>query len=198
MVWILFGGPAAAIKLLRTAAGAAIPRLDEVRLDYEVLLFSILLTVACAAVFGLIPAFQVSRSLPQEALRAGAHTVTANRQSLRLRTILVAFEVMLSTVLLFLAGLLMSSLFRLTNLDKGFTEERAITVDLGLPGARYETAAERNRFFDLVLDGVRAVPGIRSAAMISGLPLTGDSMVNGVELEGSGSDWIDRRTRTFS
>ena len=182
---------AAAIKLLRTAAGAAIPRLDEVRLDYEVLLFSIFLTAACAAVFGLIPAFQISRSLPQEALRAGAHTATASRQSLRLRAILVAFEVTLSTVLLFLAGLLMSSLIRLMNLDKGFTEEQAITVDLGLSGARYETATERNRFFDRVLDGVRAVPGIRSAAMISGLPLTADSMVNGVELEGSGSDWIE-------
>jgi predicted permease len=182
---------AAAIRLFPAAAGAAIPRLNEVHLDGGVLLFSLFTTVACAAVFGLIPAFQVSRSFPQEALRAGAHNVTASRQSLRLRTILVAFEVTLSTTLLFLAGLLMSSLFRLMNVDKGFTEEQAITVDLGLPGARYGNAAERTRFFDRVLAGVRTVPGIRSAGMISGLPLTGDSMVNGVELEGSGSDWID-------
>lgn len=184
-----------AIRLFVSSAAVRIPRLDEVGLDGHVLLFSVLMTASCTAIFGLFPAYRIVRSDPQEALRAGAHAMTANRQSLRLREVLVGFEVALSTVLLFVAGLLISSLFHLLSVDKGFTEERAIAVDLSLPESQYAIAADRNRFLDRSLADVRAIPGIRSAAMISGLPLTGESYVNGIELDGSGGEWIDPSNR---
>ncbi len=184
------------IRLFATSSEIRIPRLPEVQLDGSVLLFSLVLTAGCLCVFGLLPAYRIAQSDPQEALRAGSHTVTANRRSMRLRELLVSFEVALSTILLFLAGLLTSSLFQLMQMDKGFTEERAIAVDLSLPDIPYETIADRNRFFDRMLSSVRAIPGVRSAGMISGLPLSGESHVNGVEVDGSTGDWIDPANRS--
>lgn len=93
-------------------------------------------------------------------------------------------------MLLFLAGLLLSSLLHLLNVDKGFHAENAIAVDLGLPEAHYRDIADRNSFFDRALTAVRDLPGVRSAGMVSGLPLTGETMVNGIEPEGSTGEWI--------
>jgi putative ABC transport system permease protein len=123
-------------------------------------------------------------------LKSGAHTASANAHSLRLRETLIGFEVALSTVLLFVAGLLISSVFHLLRVEKGFIEERAFSIDLSLPDAHYRTVPDRNRFFERALTDVRAIPGVRSAAMIVGLPLTGETHVNGIELEGSDKNWI--------
>jgi predicted permease len=65
-----------------------------------------------------------------------------------------------------------------------------VAFDVSLPDVRYGSVDERNRFFDRVLSNVRAVPGVRSAAMVIGLPLTGESHVNGIELEGGESNPI--------
>jgi putative ABC transport system permease protein len=189
------GFAAIGIKLFAASGGASIPRIDEIGVDGTVLLFSTLITVFCAAIFGLIPAFRIIRADPQEALRAGTHTVTTSRQSLRLRETLVGVEVALSTVLLFLAGLLITSLMQLVNIDKGFREERAATVDLSLPGVKYRDQATKRAFFQRTLRNIRAIPGVRSAAFINALPLTGESHVNGIELEGSNGDWTDASSR---
>jgi predicted permease len=179
-----------AIRLFVASAGARLPRLDEVGLDWQVLLFAVSITVACAALFGLLPAYRIVRSDPQDALKGGAHTASANRQSLRLREALIGFEVALSTVLLFVAGLLISSVFHLLRVEKGFTQERAFAIDLSLPETQYRTVQDRNRFFDRALADIQSIPGVRSAGMIMGLPLTGESHVNGIELEGSDKSWI--------
>jgi predicted permease len=112
-----------------------------------------------------------------------------------MRETLVGVEVALSTVLLFLAGLLISSLFHLMSVDKGFQEEGEIAVDLGLPDVHYRAIADRNRFFDKALTRVRELPGVRSAGMVSGLPLTGETMVNGIEPVGSTGNWIGPGTK---
>ncbi len=183
----------AAIRLFVTSAvGLQIPRVDEIQTNGTVLLFSSLLTAACVVLCGVIPAHRAARSDPHEALRSGSHTVTTQKQSLRVREILVGVEVALGTVLLFFAGLLVSSLSHLTKVDKGFQAERAIAVDLGLSETDYQTPSERNTFFDRALQAVRALPGVKSAGMISGLPLTGETMVNGIETEGSTDRWFGR------
>jgi predicted permease len=185
----------AAIRAFAASASVHIPRLDEVQVDPAVLLFSFFTTAACACLCGLIPAIRTVSADPQEALRAGSHTVTAHKQSLRTRESLVGIEVALSTVLLFLAGLLISSLFHLMSVDKGFQAERAIAVDLGLPDAHYREVADRNKFFDRALLEVRALPGVQSAGMVAGLPLTGETHVNGIEPQGGSGSWIGPATK---
>ncbi len=185
------GLAAAFIQLLKASTAVALPRIGEVHIDGRVLLFSLSLTILCACVSGLLPAYRSAQSDLQEAMRSSGPAVTAGRRSLRLRQTLVGCEVALSTVLVFLAGLLISSLVNLLHVDKGFDEKRAAAIDLDLPDSRYPDAPSRARFFERALAQVSALPGIRSAAIVQGLPLTGESMVNGIKLEGSHADWID-------
>ncbi len=189
------GLSALAIRLFVANAGGRLPRLDEVGLDGRVLLFALFITIASSAVVGLIPAVRIVRSDPQDALKSGAHTSSPNKQSLRLREMLIGFEIAVSTVLLFVAGLLISSVFHLLHVEKGFTEEQAFSITLSLPDTEYRTVPERNRFFDQALANVRAIPGVRAAAMIVGLPLKGETHVNGIQLEGSEADWFAAGTR---
>ncbi len=185
-----------AIRLFVTHADIDIPRLEEVHIDTTAMLFSLGLTVTCACLFGLFPASRASKSNLQGAMRATGQATSASRHSLRLRETLVGCEVALSTVLVFLARLLVASLTHLLNTDKGFHEERAIAMDLALPGAGYRDSSSRNRFFERALSQLSALPGVRSAAMISGLQLTGESQVNGIEIDGSTDDWLDPITKT--
>ena len=147
---------------------------------------------------GLLPAYRAAQSDLHEAIRSGGAAVTASHRSLRLRQTLVGCEVAFSTALVFLAGLLISSLLNLLHVDKGFEDKRAVAIDLDLPDVQYADAASRARFFERLLTEVGALPGIRSAAIVQGLPLTGESMVNGIEPEGSHGDWIEPSTQGAS
>ncbi len=185
---------ALAIRSFVASGDVQLARLDEVGLDGRVLLFAAVLTIACAAVFGLIPAYRIVRSDPQDALKSGAHTVSANAHSLRLREKLIGFEAALSTVLLFVAGLLISSVFHLLRVERGLPKN--------VPFHRPEFArcavpdcADRNRLFERALTAVRAIPGVRSAALVVGLPLTGETHVIGIELEGADKHWIARSNK---
>jgi len=184
------------IRLLKVNTALELPRMTEVHIDARVALFSLGLTIFCACISGLLPAYRAAQSDLHEAIRSGGPAVTATHRSLRLRQSLVGCEVAFSTALVFLAALLISSLLNLLHVHKGFEEKRAVAIDLDLPDVQYPDAASRARFFERLLADVRALPGIRSAAIVQGLPLTGESMVNGIELEGSQGDWIDASTRT--
>jgi putative ABC transport system permease protein len=95
-----------------------------------------------------------------------------------MRTLLVAFEVGLSTVLLIVAGLLMSSFAKLMQVDKGFDAERLMAAQIGLPGERYKEQGARAAFLDRVLPRISAIPGVRTAAVTNALPLRGETWVN--------------------
>src|SRR5207244_6473323 len=76
--------------------------------------------------------------------------------------------------------------------DRGFTDERSLEVTLSLP-SRYGAAKERRAFFDLAAERLRSVPGVYAAAVASNVPLTGESNVNTVRVEGS--EALDPSTR---
>jgi putative ABC transport system permease protein len=183
----------AAVQTFVSFAPVHIPRIDEVRVDLSVLLFAIGVSLICGVVFGLVPAVRFARIAPQDNLRAGSYTSTGSRGHIRLRDFLVGSEVAISAVLLMLAGLLTNSLWKLLHVDKGFTVENAIAVRF-LPVARFHSDAERNQFLDKTLQAVRSVPGVASAAFIAGLPLTGETMVNGVDLAGTDQNAINPAT----
>lgn len=190
------GLAALALHAFVSSTSLAIPRLDEVRIEGHVFLFSLLVSLACGLVAGLAPAIRIARIDSQESLRAGSHAVAGNRESLRIREILIAAEVAMSVVLLFGAGLMTSSLARLLSIDKGFTAEQALAVTVDLPYVHYRTSEDDLRFWDRSLQELRTIPGIESAAFASKLPLTGESMVNDVVLEGTDSSALDPALRT--
>ena len=180
-----------AIHALQANELLQIPRLDEVQLDAGVFAFSLCASLLAGFFSGILPALRIARIDSQEFLRAASHTVAGSRQSLRTREFLISCEVAICVVLLVGAGLMVSSLSRLLNVDRGFTAEQALAFEVELPGTRYEKPADQLHFWERALDTLRATPGVRSAAFISKLPLTGESNVNGVELEGQDRDALD-------
>jgi putative ABC transport system permease protein len=181
---ILFAGWT--VQALVATAPVNLPRLDEVRLDSGVLLFALCLTLLTGLVFGVLPAWRLARHDPQEALRAGSHTVTEGRRGMRLREGLVSLEVSLSAALLILAGLLGASLARLLQVDKGFDAARVLTVNVSLAGALYTGEASRARFFDGVLARLSALPGVQAAGVVTALPTLGETWQDPIYLEGAG------------
>ncbi len=167
-----------AVRALVSAAPVDLPRLDEVHLDLRALGFALAAAIISGLLFGLIPAWRASRSQPQDALRSGGRSATQSRHGLRVSEILVSAEVALSAALLVAAGLLVGSLVHVLKVDQGFRVDNVLTVGLNLPGARYPENKQRAAFFDRLLPVIQQLPGVRSAGLISTLPLQGDTWVD--------------------
>ena len=164
------------------ASPVDIPRLHDVRIDRGILAFAALLSMATGIAFGIIPAFQVSNSDAGETLKGT--TGGMDPRGARTRQILVASEVALSLLLLAGAGLLGRTLVNLERVDIGFVAERALAMEVSMPDTRYPTDAARIAFYRRTLDALRALPGVRSAAAGSTLPLMGNDMGIGFRVEG--------------
>lgn len=167
------------LDLLLALAPAGIPRLDEVGMNPRVLGLTLAVSVLVALTVGLIPVFQVRRADLQAALKEEAgRGATADRSRSRLRSLLVVTELALAVVLAVSAGLLLKSFWRLQQVDPGFRATGVIKAEFQLPESRYPRSfavwpdwKEQNRFHALVLDRVRALPGVESAAVAGNHPL---------------------------
>lgn len=164
---------------------AGIPRLLEVRLDARALTFVVLTTLSTATLFGVMPAWLASRADWQETTNSGGRSVSENRRTRRLRSMLVSAEVGLCTVLLIVAGLLGRSWLRLTNLDPGFNVSNVLAANVDLPPVAYDDLVKREEFYRSVPDGIRSIPGVKSVAWTHMLPLEGEGSVSGVNLPGN-------------
>ncbi len=174
----------AGFKAILAAAPATLPRRDDVSLDLNVLLFALGLTFATALVFGLYPAWRQSLRDPQEALAASSRSSTGSRTSTRGRSILIAVEVGLSTVLLVVGGLLLASFVRLMNTNTGFDIANHLSAQISLPGAGYSKPEEVAGFYTKLLDELSTQPGIRQAAVTSHLPLNGETWIDFISRPG--------------
>src|SRR5579871_707053 len=174
------------------SAPADIPRLDEVRLDFWVLAFALAITTATGVLFGLAPAWRARHADPQDALRAGARTTGGGISGARLRGGLVAAEVGLSVVLLVSAGLLITSFAKLIRADKGFQAATVLAGHVQIPMEKYKEDAQRNAFHERLLDRLRTQPGVAAAALVTALPLTGETWVDMVSLPGDTRPQLER------
>jgi predicted permease len=173
-----------AVQWLLHAAPADLPRLDEIVINARVLFFAIVISAVTGAFFGVLPAWQLATAAPQETLQSGGTSMTENRRTRRLRETLISIEVGLSTLLLILAGLLSASLFHLVRVNLGFAPDGVLAADVALPPQTYTQRAARGNFYDQVLAGIRALPGVRSAGWVHILPLEGEGSVSNLSLPG--------------
>ncbi|HLW82796.1 MAG TPA: ABC transporter permease [Candidatus Acidoferrales bacterium] len=173
-----------ALQWFVSVAPANIPRVNEISIDARVLAFALALTIATAILFGVLPAWRVSRSQPIDALKSGATATTESRRTRRLRESLIGFEVGLTTLLLILAGLLTASLGRVLGVHAGFDERNALLATVNLPPQTYAKPADRLRFYNELLAGAQALPGVRAAGWVSIPPLGGQGSVTGINLPG--------------
>jgi putative ABC transport system permease protein len=170
------------LDLLRALPATGIPRLRDASLDARVLLFTMILSTACAVLFGLAPALQaLATNLNTTLHDAGRGSTTAQQ---RLRQILVVGEVALSLVLLLGAGLLVQSLWRVLSIDRGFDAHGVLAADVTLPTKRYADKPSQAAFFDQVLERVRTLPGVEAAALTNSPPLGGNNTDGDILVEG--------------
>ena len=179
MVLALIGGALGFLAATWTLQGllglapAGLPRLGGIRLEGTVLLFTLGVSALTGLLFGLLPALRMSRAAVEPALRESART-TAGRGSRRFGGSLVVFDVAIALVLLTGALLLVKSTARLLHVDPGFRSAGVLTMEVDVTGARYGDDPAVTRYWDEVLRRVEAIPGVRSAGLVSQLPLGGN------------------------
>jgi predicted permease len=155
----------------------ALPRTTATYLDIRVLLFVVGVSIATALLMGIVPALLSSRVDVSDALRKGASGLSASPGQHRTRNTLVAVEVSLALVLLFGAGLFLSSFIRLEQAPRGFDAPGALTFQISLRGENYAKPEQQLRYFDNLTEQLRLLPGVRQVTFGSGLPLTGSTGV---------------------
>jgi putative ABC transport system permease protein len=142
----------------------------ELPLGGPVLLFALGTVVLTSALFGVTPALLGARGWAAGDLKSGGRT-TETRSRALFRQGLVATQVAMSVVLLVAAALLGRSLMRLGWVDPGFDTANLLTAQLQVSGDAYQDPASRVRFFRGILDDARAIPGVKAATAVSGLPI---------------------------
>ena len=160
------------VRVLVAVAPEGLPLRDAIGIDGTVLVFTLLLAIATALLFGLAPALVSLKKSLFGSLKEGGRGSTTGIGGTRLRTGLVVSEVALALVLLVGAGLMMHSLNRLLSADPGYSTDRLLTLQVSLPNSAYDAEATRS-FWDRLLERTRALPGVTQAGLVSHLPLSG-------------------------
>lgn len=163
------------IQLLVAFRPANLPRLDDIAIDWRILMFTGAVTLVSALVFGIAPALQATTSRLNDILKVADRGGTASPGRSRFRNFLVGSEVALSLVLLIGATLLIRSFGRLLDVDPGFRAENVLTVSIPLADSRYRDPQQQAAFFQRLLKQVRELPGIHAAGVVTDLPLFGGS-----------------------
>lgn len=177
-----------AVDVTRSLPLASIPRLNEARIDWAVLSFTALVSVATTLLVGLVPVLHAWRVNLVPSLRDGGSGAGVSRDRQRLRQALVAVQVASAVVLLSGAGLMLRSLASLAGIDPGFTPGGALTARLSLPNADYPEAEQAIAAFDGVLARLRAIPGVEHAGVIRSLPLADEIGDWGLSIESGDVD----------
>lgn len=181
---------AAARAALLRYAPSALPRFADLRLDYWVIAFNIIVTLAAPLLFGIVPALASSRS---ETLRDRSQ-ISSRGHSL-LRNLLVACEVALSVLLVAGAGLLIRSLIRLEQVDPGFNPDHAISFNLLLPPVRYPQPENAVRFLQDFEQRVRMQPQVQAMGASLALALRGAAWTADATVEGRPDGEYERELR---
>ncbi|NIR02732.1 MAG: FtsX-like permease family protein [Gemmatimonadales bacterium] len=175
MVLAALGGAAGLLmafwgmKLLIALSPPGIPRLDQIGINAQVLVFTLVVTAATGLIVGLIPALQNSRSDVVEAIKDGGRSTTAGRAGLRLRNALVVGQVSIVLVLLVGAGLLTRSFAKLVSEQIGFDAEDVVVAGISLAG-RYDSHEERTQFVGDVLERLSQRPEATSVGAAMSVP----------------------------
>lgn len=154
-----------AVRLGRTWLPADLPRLDDIRLNWTVVLFALALALLTGLLCGLAPAFAALRTNVNAALKEGGRTGSAGGSHGRLRSALVVVEVAIALVLLTASGLLLRSFARMSNVALGFNPGHTVTAAYSLPREHYGTQQQVDAFNRDLLEKLQSLPGTEAAAL---------------------------------
>ena len=173
---------AASLQALVTLLPADTPRLSDVSLHWPVFLFAAAASVVTGIMFGLIPALRMASPESRESLHSGSRTVAGKAGQFRISMVLVMGQIALSVVVITAAGLMLHSLWSLSQVDPGFRTDRIVTAEVSLdasacpnrhitPGAPAPGHCEAS--FETVRERLHGSVGGQNAALTDLLPLSG-------------------------
>ncbi|MCI0567904.1 MAG: ABC transporter permease [Acidobacteria bacterium] len=171
------------VELLRALQPANLPRMQELGISSSVLLFTFALSLVTGLVFGSAPALLISRSSLSETLKEGGRGSGSGGRH-RLKGALVIAQVALSLVLLVGAGLQIRSFLHLMEVDPGFDSTNVLTMGVSLPDTKYTDAERQTAFIQQALENLKALPGVKSAAAVSTVPLGDSDLIYSLVVEG--------------
>ncbi len=164
------------LEWIRALGASSVPRIDEIAINGEVLLFTLAISIGAGVLFGLAPAFRLSRVDLQGTLKdagrgsAAAHSLWAAGSNLR--SLLVVSELALSVVLLIGAGLLIRSFARVQDVAPGFDPSRVLTLELTMTGRKYNDASAILEAYRQLWERLKALPGVMASGGVTSLPLS--------------------------
>jgi putative ABC transport system permease protein len=171
------------VEAIVALSPADVAGLAQARPDARVLGFAGLVSLATAALFGLVPAAQAARPDLGGLLASGVRTSGGPGRARARRTLVVA-EIAMAYVLLVGAGLMLSTLARLRSVDVGLDGTNLLTFQVSLSDVRYREPHRRRVFFDGVLDAAHRLPGVTDAGAVMRLPLADGPVNRGLSIEG--------------
>jgi predicted permease len=177
---LAFGG----LRLLAATNAGSIPRAAEINIDWQVLLFTLGVSILTGISFGLAPIFHMRPSRLHETLKSAAGRVSAAAAANRFRSVLVAAELALALVLLIGSGLMVKAFWKLQEVNAGFRPDHVLSMRLALPGTAYRDGAAVRPFFQTLYERVNGLPGVIAAAGASGLPPNRPINANDTLIEG--------------
>ena len=165
--------------------GENLPQTMDISPDAWVLAFTLLVSLATGVAAGLFPAWRLTKTNLNEALKSGLGRTDADTSGNRARSVLVVAEVALSLILLAGAGLMIRSLWNLQRVNPGFDPRNVLTMTLPAAPRAFPTPAAEINFNDEVLARVQSLPGVDSAAAIDNMPLSGEGgSIQPIQIEG--------------
>jgi len=156
------------VGYMRSAATERVPFASELAVDGRVAIFAVLASLATALLVGILPAMQAGTARVMERMRAGAAAAVGGRREARARNVLVALQFALALTLLMGAGLLLQSFRRMLDVSLGYDSRDTIDFAISPPRHRYESPAEAAALYARILDALRNVPGVTTAAAAGG------------------------------
>jgi len=172
------------LRAIKAVIPEKFPRVGYIGIDGWVLGFATVVAFATSIIFGLAPALQTSKSDLTESLKEGSRGSAEGLGHSRLRGLLVVSEIALSVVLLAGAGLMIRSFLRLENTSLGFNPDHVLTMELSLPESKYRQSEQRKITIQQIIDRLDVLPGMKSAAATTLLPLAGGNFNSAIEIEG--------------
>ena len=143
----------------------------------EVLAFALAATVVTGLLAGLAPVWSAQRGINLvEAMQGSARSATSNRSSVSIRATMVAGQIAITLVLVFVAIVLLRSLGEAQNRHPGFEPARLLALETVLPEAQYKTGTSQIAFYEQLRTNIAGLPGVESAALIDGPPALGARM----------------------
>jgi putative ABC transport system permease protein len=176
------------LHLLPSILPVAVAGLRAVSLDFLVLASALAATLAAGIAAGLVPALQVAKVGPHEALKEGGTRASPGASSQRLRRLLVRAETALALLVMIGAGLVLKNLNHLESVPPGFEPRRVLTASVSLPAAKYPTDETVDSFYQQLMPRLAGLPGVEAAGAVSLLPLAGKDYSGNFTVEGAVDD----------